>query len=95
MPDIPEEKNWGLLFRKIKHEKCTPIPGSGAYSEKIPVSSITNELAKKYDYPMESSDDLRWADQFMAAIDIQVNWQDCREFAAELRTRWETFNGCT
>jgi len=27
-----------------------------------------------------------------AELDIQVYWQDCREFAKELRTRWEAFN---
>ena len=28
----------------------------------------------------------------MQELHIQVYWQDCREFAAELRTRWEAFN---
>ena len=70
MPNILEEKDWDLLLRRIKDEKCTPFLGSGACSEKIPVSSqIANEWAKKYDYPMEDSNDLTRVAQFVAVTE--------------------------
>ena len=31
----------------------------------------------------------KYLDHYFAELHIQVYWQDCREFAAELRTRWE------
>jgi hypothetical protein len=71
MPDIPEEKDWNLL-RRIKDGKCTPFPGTGACSERIPVSSIANELEKKYDYPMEDFFDLIQVAQFVAVIEDTV-----------------------
>ena len=33
-----------------------------------------------------------YLDQYFEGLHIQVYWQDCREFAAELKTRWEAFN---
>lgn len=70
MPNILEEKDWDLLLRRIKDEKCTPFLGSGACSEKIHVSSqIANEWAKKYDYPMEDSNDLTRVAQFVAVTE--------------------------
>jgi hypothetical protein len=33
-----------------------------------------------------------YLDRYFADLNIHVYWQDCREFAAELRTRWEAFN---
>jgi hypothetical protein len=33
-----------------------------------------------------------YLDQYFDELDIKVYWQDCREFAAELKTRWEAFN---
>jgi|GEM_PF-611343 len=44
------------------------------------VSETHEEKAQKY------------LDRYFEAFHIQVYWQDCREFAAELRTRWEAFN---
>jgi hypothetical protein len=32
---------------------------------------------------------LEYLDDYFDELHIQVYWQDCREFAAELRTRWE------
>ncbi|MDY9927798.1 SIR2 family protein [Methanosarcina sp.] len=67
MPDILEEKDWGILLKRIKDGKCTPFLGAGACSEKIPVSSqIANEWAEKYGYPMEDSYDLTRVAQFVA-----------------------------
>ena len=34
----------------------------------------------------------KYLDRYFADLNIHVYWQDCREFAAELRTRWEAFN---
>ena len=34
---------------------------------------------------------LKYLDRYFDELDIKVYWQDCREFAAELRTRWEAF----
>jgi len=34
----------------------------------------------------------KYLDRYFDELDIKVYWQDCREFAAELRTRWEAFN---
>jgi hypothetical protein len=34
----------------------------------------------------------KYLDRYFAELDIQVYWHDCREFAKELRTRWEAFN---
>jgi len=31
----------------------------------------------------------KYLDRYFDELDIKVYWQDCREFAAELRTRWE------
>lgn len=70
MPNILEEKDWDILLRKIKEGKCTPFLGSGAFSEKIPVRSlIANEWAKKYDYPMEDSNDLTRVAQYVAVVE--------------------------
>jgi hypothetical protein len=33
-----------------------------------------------------------YLDSYFHELDIQVYWQGCRKFAAELRTRWEAFN---
>ena len=33
-----------------------------------------------------------YLDKYFNELDIHVYWQDCREFARELRTRWEAFN---
>jgi len=44
------------------------------------VSEAQKEKAQKY------------LDHYFAKLDIHVYWQDCREFAKELRTRWEDFN---
>jgi hypothetical protein len=33
-----------------------------------------------------------YLDDYFDELDIHVYWQDCREFARELRTRWEAFN---
>ncbi|HWR25838.1 MAG TPA: SIR2 family protein [Methanosarcina sp.] len=32
-----------------------------------------------------------YLDRYFAKLNIQVYWQDCREFSKELRTRWEDF----
>ncbi len=67
MPDKLEEKDWDILLRRIKDGKCTPFLGAGASCEKIPVGSqIASEWAKRYDYPMEDSDDLAQVAQFVA-----------------------------
>jgi hypothetical protein len=34
----------------------------------------------------------KYLDRYFADLHIQVYWQDCREFASELKTRWEAFN---
>jgi len=69
MPNILEEKDWDILLRRIKEEKCTPFLGAGACSEKIPIRFIANEWAKKYDYPMEDSYDLAQVAQFLAVTE--------------------------
>ncbi len=33
-----------------------------------------------------------YLDRYFSELHIQVYWHDCREFAEELRTRWEAFN---
>jgi len=67
MPKMLEEDDWDLLLKRIKKGECTPFLGSGASSEKISVSSkIADEWARKYDYPMEDSDDLTRVAQFVA-----------------------------
>jgi hypothetical protein len=70
MPSKLEEKDWKLLLRRIEDGKCTPFLGSGACSEKIPVSpQIANEWAKKHDYPMEDSFDLARVALFVAVTE--------------------------
>ena len=70
MPNKLEEKDWIHLLRRIKDGKCTPFLGSGAWPDKILVSSqIANEWAKKYDYPMEDSFDLTRVAQFVAVTE--------------------------
>ncbi|HWR25837.1 MAG TPA: SIR2 family protein [Methanosarcina sp.] len=67
IPNRLEDEDWDLLLRRIKAGKCTPFLGSGASSEKIPVGSqIASEWAKKYDYPMEDSNDLTRVAQYVA-----------------------------
>jgi hypothetical protein len=34
----------------------------------------------------------KYLDHYFANLNIHVYWQDCREFAAELRTKWKDFN---
>jgi hypothetical protein len=69
MPNKREEIDWDLLLRRIKDRKCTPFLGAGVCCEKIPLGSqIASEWAKKYDYPMEDSDDLIRVAQFVAVI---------------------------
>ncbi|WP_048179369.1 hypothetical protein [Methanosarcina sp. MTP4] len=60
---------------------CYEIPASLVLTEDV--SEAQKEKAQKY------------PDRYFADLYIQVYWQDCREFAAELRTRWEAFNGGT
>jgi hypothetical protein len=70
VPNMLEEKDWDLLLRRIKSWKCTPFLGAGACCEKIPIGSqIAEEWAKKYDYPMEDSDDLIRVAQFVAVTE--------------------------
>ncbi|WP_292371440.1 SIR2 family protein, partial [Methanosarcina sp. UBA411] len=33
-----------------------------------------------------------YLDRYFSELHIQVYWHDCRDFAEELRTRWEAFN---
>ena len=33
-----------------------------------------------------------YLDKYFGKLDIRVHWGTCREFAAELRERWEKFN---
>jgi hypothetical protein len=37
----------------------------------------------------------KYLDRYFDKLDIHVYWHDCSEFAKELRTRWEAFNGGT
>jgi hypothetical protein len=37
----------------------------------------------------------KYLDRYFEDLHIQVYWHNCREFAAELKTRWETFNRST
>ena len=70
MPNKLEEKDWERLLQGIKDRKCTPFLGAGVCAGKIPVSSqIASEWAKKYDYPMEDSDDLKRVAQFVGVIE--------------------------
>ncbi len=34
----------------------------------------------------------KYLDRYFETLRIQVYWHDCREFARELKTRWDTFN---
>lgn len=84
MPDIPEEKDWGILLLRIKDGKCTSSLGSGSCSEKILISSQSaNEWVKKYDYLMED---------YFYELHIHVYCHDCHAFTTELKARWEAFN---
>ncbi|WP_410509501.1 SIR2 family protein [Methanosarcina hadiensis] len=70
MPDILEEKDWGILLKRIKEGNCTPFLGTGACCQIIPFGSqIANEWAKKYDYPMGDSDNLSWVAKFVAVTE--------------------------
>ncbi|WP_048065428.1 SIR2 family protein [Methanosarcina acetivorans] len=70
MPKMLEEKDWDILLKRIKNGKCTPFLGFWACSEKISVASqIANEWARKYDYPMEDSDNLTRVAQFVAVTE--------------------------
>ncbi len=67
MPNKLEDEDWDLLLERIKDGNCTPFLGAGACCGKIPIGSqIASEWAKKYDYPMEDSDDLTRVAQFVA-----------------------------
>lgn len=36
----------------------------------------------------------KYLERYFAQLHIQVNWQNCREFASELKIRWEAFKSC-
>ena len=60
------EKDWDILVDKIKKGKCTPFLGSGACGGKIPTGTkLAQELATKYKYPFNDSDDLAKVTQFL------------------------------
>ncbi len=55
------------FFGESRIKSVLPFFGPGACAGKIPVGSqIASEWAKKYDYPMEDSDDLIKVAQFVA-----------------------------
>ncbi len=84
MPDTLDERDWNILLLRIKDGNCTPFIGTGACSKMIPASSqITSEWEKKNDYQIED---------YFYELYIQAYWQDCHEFATELKTQREAFN---
>ena len=69
--------DWGKLLGNIKKHRCTPFIGAGASAFKneygkpwLPLGSaiVTDEWAKKYDYPLEDIWHLAKVAQFVAIV---------------------------
>ncbi len=64
---ITLNNEWNLLLNRINNGKCTPFLGAGACYPALPLGSeLALELAKKYGYPLEDSNDLARVAQFLA-----------------------------
>ena len=49
-----KESDWEVLLRRIKEEKCTPILGTGVYSETTTLrATIAEEWAEEEEYPLQ------------------------------------------
>jgi hypothetical protein len=61
------EKDWDLLIRAIKAQRCTPFLGAGACHGVLPLGGdIARQWAAAHDYPFEDSSNLIKVAQFMA-----------------------------
>jgi len=62
-----DERNWKILLRAIKQQRCTPFLGSEVAFGDVPVKSkIAREWVIEYGYPLEDSKDLARVAQFIA-----------------------------
>lgn len=66
-PITLRDADWDLLLRRIDQGKCTPFLGAGACWPYLPLSNqISQDLAKKYNYPLPDIDNLPRVAQFLA-----------------------------
>ncbi|OHB67833.1 MAG: hypothetical protein A2Y77_01850 [Planctomycetes bacterium RBG_13_62_9] len=62
-----EALDWEDILLSIKYGKCTPFLGAGACVPTLPVGSqIAGEWARRFEYPLEDTDDLPRVAQFVA-----------------------------
>jgi hypothetical protein len=60
-------KDWDLLIRAIKNQRCTPFLGAGACYGVLPLGAdIARRWATEHDYPFEDSSNLIKVAQFLA-----------------------------
>lgn len=73
-----DDKGWEVLLKRIRDGACTPILGTGVYSEG---PSLRTRVAKKwseaYGYPLTDGSDLARVARFLS-----VEYPDDREYAA-------------
>lgn len=61
------DKDWNLLIRAIKNQRCTPFTGAGACYGVLPLGAdIAKKWASEYGYPFEDSYNLIKVAQYLA-----------------------------
>ena len=61
------KKDWDLLIRAIKDQRCTPFIGAGACNGVLPLGAdIARQWARDNEYPLEDSYNLIKVGQFLA-----------------------------
>lgn len=61
------DKEWDLLIRSIRNQRCTPFLGAGACHGVLPLGGdIARKWAAEFDYPLEDSSNLIKVAQFLA-----------------------------
>src|SRR4051794_31037529 len=75
------ERDWGILLRRIKDKECTPFLGAGACAGTLPMGSqIAREWSEKYHFPDEEhAHDLPRVAQYLALGDARFPKQEIRE----------------
>lgn len=62
-----DDKDWGIILRRIRDGKCTPFLGAGASYGVLPLGSeIAQEWAEAYGYPLDDTHNLIRVAQFLA-----------------------------
>jgi hypothetical protein len=72
-----------VLFRSLITYMERSLAKLHISAQLVPVGAVATEEQKQ--------NALRYLDEYFGKLDVRVYWGTCREFAAELRRRWEEF----